>query len=269
MDSHGMPCSASLAATSERLTALMPAPGMTSATASPPGSSLRRARRAEASRMTLLTPRFPSAVCDQLVRQHPPFRHVLPDQGLGAADRLLRSQDSDVVVSEDQHEIIPCFHAQSLSVFRGNDEPATFAEFCQKPSHMPPRRNSTKSSPPPLQKPPAPVRHRADLAERSAAPADLLAVPPQELVGGDQPRVVLGELRRHGLGGRAVHPGVVGFIPLAETEPDEDAQHVRVRAERPLRPREKEDLVRAGLADAGEALEELSGLLRVRPDQLP
>src|SRR5262245_25744634 len=95
---------------------------------------------------------------------------------------------------------------------------------------------------------------RARVAARSARLAELLAVPAQKLVRArqvvDPPRDVRGE--------RALHAAVRSRValllaPVAET--DEHAQPVRLEREERMPSGEEQDLLGAGLADPGEALE--------------
>src|SRR6185295_1824937 len=115
--------------------------------------------------------------------------------------------------------------------------------------------------------PPAAIRQRTGLAERHGPLADLLAVPPQELVGANQPGKVRRKLRLHRLLCRAVH-AAVALVLLAEADADQRAQRVRVRGQRDLRVGEEVDLVGTGLADSGEPLELSPRLFRIRPDEL-
>src|SRR5215218_3567782 len=134
----GTPLSTSLDTTSERLTALIAAPGMLPATISLPGSAFSRARSAEASNTTLLKLRIPAAIRDELVRKAWAFGDVGPDDGLSPSDTLLRSHYADRFVLEDQDQLVARFHPKLSPIFRRDNEPATFSQFCHDSAHMAP-----------------------------------------------------------------------------------------------------------------------------------
>src|SRR5690349_23691150 len=105
--SSGMPFSTSLATTSERFTALIAAPGIAFSTTSLPGSSLRSANTAEASRTMLLIPARLAAFPDQILGQPKPFRDIRPHQSLRPPDSLMGSQNTKTLIFQHQHELIP------------------------------------------------------------------------------------------------------------------------------------------------------------------
>src|SRR5947199_5034836 len=100
--SAGMLRSTSLATTSERFTALIATRGKAAATVALPGSLFKSARSAEASRTTSLIPGLPPAFRDQVIREAAALRDVGADRGLGTPDGLVRRQDPDRPLFEEQ-----------------------------------------------------------------------------------------------------------------------------------------------------------------------
>ena len=90
--------------------------------------------------------------------------------------------------------------------------------------------------------------------------AQLLAVPPQQQVRGDEPVEVVLPLRSCRLADGPVRRSVVPIL-FAVAEAQEDPQTVRVEREDPFAAREELDLLGARSADRREPLERLRGLL--------
>src|ERR1700688_4114578 len=138
-----MVASSSFATTSDRFTALMAAPGSSSATTSLPVSWFRKARSADASRTTSFTPSLLAALGNELIGQAASHGNVGAHRGLGAPGGLAGSQDADAAFLQEKDHLITRIQTEGLAIVGRNHHSATLAHSCHKPCHMAPHAQST------------------------------------------------------------------------------------------------------------------------------
>jgi hypothetical protein len=82
-------------------------------------------------------------------------------------------------------------------------------------------------------------------------------VPTQKLMRADGPADLVWELRLEALGSQPIR-GRVARVLVAEPNPDEDTQAIRIGRQGRLASRKEQDLVGARITDSRETLEELA-----------
>ncbi len=100
------PASTNLATTSERLTALMAAPGREAATKSAPGSPLTSASTAEESKTTSLNSSLPAPLFRDLIREHAALGYILTDQGLRFLYCLPNGEHPQFAFLQDEDDFV-------------------------------------------------------------------------------------------------------------------------------------------------------------------
>lgn len=77
----------------------------------------------------------------QLFGQRTPLRNIVPYQFLHPFDGLPGRKDTYFPVFQTQNNLIAYLQAQCLAILSGDDNAATFSQFCPYLKHMSPRDN--------------------------------------------------------------------------------------------------------------------------------
>src|SRR2546425_9868187 len=95
-----------------------------------PGSSLRSASSAEASRTKLLTFRLPAALPLQFLDQGAAPLHMLAHNCLSLLNSFASGFDPNLPINQSQNHFIACLQTKLSPEFGRYDNPATFCEPC-------------------------------------------------------------------------------------------------------------------------------------------